>query len=559
MPIPSHNFDEFARPLYSCGTMKIQCILILFIHTFFSCQPREEGKKVIHRIPESGTLQSREVGLANAALMPYKIVVSANKAVVLDQGKENLFKVYNLPDFSFQYAFGDIGEGPDEFQFVNGNSLQMHGEHLMVLSGAELIKIKLHAEQATREAQHPLISDTGGPINGLHLVNDSVYVADIGDARPGAPEHRLVHLGRNEELVRFGEFPEPAAGENRDQGTLARDYMKRTVANPKNGRLAVFYLYHNQIKLYSADGELLQEIAVKSSSNSTSDEEMWIYRADPFASSEHIYVLYIGMPKKEVEENSQTFRPHLEVWDWEGNLLDRFRLDQPITTFTYAEELKKLYGISFFKEDALFEYDLNEGGISDSEIASSAGNEKNSKKQDPIPHPNKKIISENDYFQIEPPAGWNYPPSWTSEEKKSVGERDGLYLTGATFVRENPKDTSVCGASMQLTVGIPKEETFDFDDYLSSRAEEYRSNDQLDELSIEELANGTRGYIITYKRRFVDPKGEVYLSKNEHTLFEKEGRIIVTRFTSCDFFERYQEVVRKAFESLTLKEAVPGS
>ncbi|WP_162419336.1 BF3164 family lipoprotein [Cyclobacterium roseum] len=258
--------------------------------------------------------------------------------------------------------------------------LKIHGEHLVVLSGTQLIKIKLHAEKATREAQHTLISDTGGPINGLHLVNDSVYVADIGEAKPGAPEHRLVHLRRNEELVRFGEYPEPAAGENRDQANLSRDYMKSTVANPKDGRLAAFYLYHNQIRLYGGDGELLQQIEVKSSSNSASDEEMWMYRADPFASNERIYVLYIGMPKKEVEENFQTFRPYLEVWDWEGNLLDRFRLDQPITTFTYAEEFKKLYGISFFKEDVLYEYDLNEGGITDSKKESSAVKGKYSKK-----------------------------------------------------------------------------------------------------------------------------------------------------------------------------------
>ncbi|WP_162342598.1 TolB-like 6-bladed beta-propeller domain-containing protein [Cyclobacterium salsum] len=538
--------------------LNIRLITSIFILALYSCHPQEEGKKIIRQIPESGTLKSSEVSLANAALMPYKIVASADKAVVLDQGKENLFKVYTLPDFSFQYAFGDIGEGPDEFQFVNGNSLKIHGEHLVVLSGTQLIKIKLHAEKATREAQHTLISDTGGPINGLHLVNDSVYVADIGEAKPGAPEHRLVHLGRNEELVRFGKYPKPAAGENKDQANLSRDYMKSTVANPKDGSLAVFYLYHNQIRLYSGDGELLQQIEVKSSSNSSSDEEMWIYRADPFASSEHIYVLYVGMPKKEVEENFETFRPYLEVWDWEGNLLDRFRLDQPITTFTYAEEFKKLYGISFFKEDVLYEYDLNEGGITDFEKESSAGKGKNSKQLDPIRQPDKKIIAENAYFRIEPPAGWNYPPSWTLEEKKSVGERDGLYLTGAAFVRENPADKSVCGASMQLTVGIPKEEPFDVDEYLSSRADGYRSNDQLNELSIEELANGIRGYTITYKRRFVDPKGEVYLSTNEHTLFEREGRIIVTRFTSCDFFERYKEVVRKAFESLTLKDAMPG-
>ena len=55
---------------------------------------------------------------------------------------------------------------------------------------------------------------------------------------------------------------------------------------------------------------------------------------------------------------------------------------------------------------------------------------------------------------------------------------------------------------------------------------------------------------ITCNRRFVDPKGEVlHLSRNEHTLFEKRGPDnLKPVFTSCEFFERYKEVVRKAFK-----------
>lgn len=533
--------------------MKTQLLLASLILALYSCQPQEEGKKIISRVPESGTLKSKEVVLSNAALMPSKIVTFADKAVIFDQGKENLFKVYNLPDLSFLYAFGDIGEGPDEFRSVNGNSLKAHGESLFVLSGSQLIKVKLDAEKATWDEQFKLLTDSGGPINGLHLINDSVYVADLWDAKPGAPEHRLVHLGRNEELVRFGEFPEPTSGENREQENLVRNYMKGTVANPKDGRLAAFYLYHNQIKLYSRDGELLQEIEVKSSSKSASDEEMWIYRGEPFASSDYIYVLYVGMPKKEVEENFQTFRPQLEVWDWEGNLLDRYMLDQPVTAFTYAEEFQKLYGLSFFKEDVLFEYDLKEGVIADYQKGPSPGTDKNTEKQNQTVSSDKNFIAENDYFWMELPAGWNYPPSWTVEEKKSLWERDGLYHTGGTFIIEDPAIKSVCGVSMKITVSIPKEEEFDFEYYLLSQVDRYRSNNQLDEFSVKDLDNGLKGYRVNYKHRSVDPKGRKHVTNNEHDIFEKEGRIIVSSYTSCDFFEQYYDVVQTAFASLVLK------
>lgn len=531
--------------------MKVHLFFACLILSLFSSQPNEEEKKLISKIPESRTLKSREVGLANAALMPYKIVVSADKAVILDQGKENLFKVYNLPDLSFLYAFGDIGEGPDEFQFVNGNSLKIHGEHLVVLSGAQLIKIKLHAEKATWEEQFKLITDSGGPINGLHLINDSVYVADLWDAKPGAPEHRLVHLGRNEELVRFGEFPESTSGEDMEQGNLVRDYMKATVANPKDGRLAAFYLYHNQIKLYSSDGELLREIEVKSSSKSASDEEMWIYRAEPFATSDHIYVLYVGMPKKEVEENVQTFRPNLEVWDWEGNLLDRFMLDQPVTAFTYAEEFNKLYGLSFFKEDVLFEYDLKEGVIADYQKGPSPGTDKNTEKQNQTVSSDKNIIAENDYYRMELPAGWNYATN-VYKERNLISERNGFYTNYGGFVPE--KITDRCGASIQLWLRIPIEEDFDIPSYIESKVNSFEANTDLEDLNVKEFSNSMgRGYTLRYDTRSVDPKGRKSHNKWERTIYEKEGNIVETSFGSCEFFEQYYDVVQTAFATLTLK------
>lgn len=212
-----------------------------------------------------------------------------------------------------------------------------------------MIKVSLHQEDAVWGEKYDLISANSLPINRLLLVNDSIYISDIFDAKPGAPEHQMVHLGRNEVVAEFGEYPQPTTDEHTNPGGLYREFGKTVVVNPKDGRLAAIYYYHNQIKFYNQAGALLKEIEVEGSRRHVQGEEKIMYRAEPVATEKHIYILYLGMAKNDIMENSDSFRPILEVWDWQGNILDRFQLDQPLTTFAVSEAYEKLYGISFLK------------------------------------------------------------------------------------------------------------------------------------------------------------------------------------------------------------------
>ena len=111
----------------------------LFLHLLallgFSCQSNISSKKLVTEIPESGVLLSKEITLGNSALLPSKILPFPDKAIIFDNGKEDLFKVYRLPEFTFLYSFGEIGEGPNEFFYVNENSLQAMEDNLVVASG----------------------------------------------------------------------------------------------------------------------------------------------------------------------------------------------------------------------------------------------------------------------------------------------------------------------------------------------------------------------------------------------------------------------------------------
>jgi hypothetical protein len=139
------------------------------------------------------------------------------------------------------------------------------------------------------------------------------------------------------------------------------------------------------------------------------------------------------------------------------------------------------------------------------------------------------------------------------EEKKSLYERDGLYHTGGTFIIENPPNKSFCGASMRISVSIPKENDFDFDGYISSRVDRYRSGDKLGNRDISELGDGRKGFKVNFTNRAVDPKGNEYFSKNQIAIFEREGCILETAYTGCELYETYYDVVQTAFASLTLK------
>ncbi|WP_209331284.1 BF3164 family lipoprotein [Lunatimonas salinarum] len=545
------------RAIY-CKKKILLPVLVLFFH---SCQSNDSSKKLISEIPDSGSLLSKEITLDSTVLIPAKILVFPDKAVIFDNGKEDLFKVYRLPEFTFLYSFGEIGEGPNEFSYVNENSLQAMDDNLVVVSGTNLIKIKLENDSSVMGESIELFMSNSSPVNGLVMIDESTYISDIMDAKPGGPEHQLVHLQRGEELTTFGKYPELSNIENNSQlERLYLDYGKRTVVNPKDGRLAAFYFFQNQIKYYNSQGELMQQIEIVMPPKNDLEEELNMYRVEPFATSTHIYVMYVGKPKREVMKQPEIFRPHLEIWDWDGNLLERFTLDQPLTSFAVSEKFQKLYGFSYFKEDLFFEYDLKRSMISGPNMDRSLEGfsteiDIDSKKGGQGNNPTSEHIAENDYYRMELPSGWKYSQA-SLESKNVLGETDEMYVTGAIFISEKLEENSLCGgASMQVKIAFPKKADFDFDGHLKSLADQFKSNTNLDALIIKEAdtSNGSKGYRINFSNQLTDPNGHKFISRSEVTLFEKEGRIINTNFTSCQY-EHYYKDAQAALASLTLKD-----
>jgi hypothetical protein len=540
---------------------------VLFLPALFllSCQSNDSSKKLISEFPDSGSLISKEIAMDSTVLIPSKILVFPDKAVILDNGKESLFKVFSLPDFSLLYSFGKQGEGPDEFSFVSANSLQKRGDDLVVISGTTLRKIRMEEEGSVMGESVALLKSNAGPVNRLLMINDSTYICDIFDAKPGGPEYQTVHLPSAKEVATFGKYPEQSTDQNSGQGNLYRDFGKTTVINPKDGRLAAFYFLQNQIKFYNPKGDFLREIGVEVLEKPVSGEELDLFWVEPYATENHIYVMFVGKPKSEIAEEFETFRPHLEIWDWEGNLLERYTLDQFLTSYAVSEKRQKIYGFSYFKEGVLFEYDLKDGVrpspiVGENQKGTFTKKDKKPEKQDQITDPNSEIIAENDYYKMDLPVGWNYT-TVRGEVKKDYYENDEMYITGASFRSPKREEKSFCGgASLQVRIFFPKEEAFDIESYLDKVVEDYRANSSLIDLKVKQISGEekSKGFKLNYASQLVDSKGGKYIRQSEVTIFEKEDRIIQTALGSCDLFEHYYDEVQETLTTLTLKDAFPN-
>ena len=121
------------------------------------------------------------------------------------------------------------------------------------------------------------------------------------------------------------------------------------------------YYLNPRFKILDNQGKLLKEVVIESNLPKYKPKDpksSVIYRSEPFASGDFVYVLAIEQPQNDVMSDISSFKPKLEIWNWEGELQAKYLLDKPIITFTISEENSKLYGTSIADPNTLYEFDL---------------------------------------------------------------------------------------------------------------------------------------------------------------------------------------------------------
>lgn len=506
-------------------------VSVIIMLLFIQCHVENKTIKINDVVP-TDTLISRSIDINENILMPTKIFAIEDKLVIFDHTKNDIFKVFKLPNLEFIFSYGNIGKGPDEFSSIDPNSMKKIDNKLCFLDN-HTIKWLSVGNDKMAITKSKIIRIEQAPTNRLLLLNDSIYLADAFYGDKIKDEFQLINLNKKKVIRQFGDFPnEKIDFKNEIEKYLA--YMKASASNLNNDKFISFYLYFNRLKIFNNSGRLLKEVVVNSNHSKFKPDERnnnIIYRVEPYTTDEFIYVLNIEQSKKDFESEISTFMPKLEIWNWQGELLDKYFLDKPIIAFTISEDNSKLYGTSILKMNEIYEFDLPK------QLIASSGSENEFKEV------------ENNYYKINIPSTWIYSTSTPIENKNVVQNCKAGICNTNIFV--NSKRIDRCGTSMWVEI-ISNDRDLRLNDYVESRDSIFKhiSDDYKNRIeTIDDKPVIYSNFTISDKH----PNGEKFTANTAMWTWIKDGTIIEIKFTSCSEFDKSFGIVLECISSFKLK------
>ena len=499
-------------------------ILLLLVQ----CQVDNKTIK-IDDIVATDTLVSNALTVKENILMPTKIFAIEDKLLIFDHAKTNIFKVFKLPDLEFLYSFGNKGKGPDEFTFIDPNSMKMIDNELCFLDNYTIKWISVEDDRMLI-TKKKTIKIEKAPTNRLCLMNDSIYVADAFFHDEFKHEFQKVNISKKAVIEKFGNYPNEKIDFKEDIDKYLA-FMKASTSNLRNDKIVSFYLYFNRLKIFDINGKLLKDVVIKHNHPKYKPEaknDNIIYRVEPFATNKFIYVLNIERSKRDFESNISTFMPKLEIWSWQGELLKKYILDKPIIAFTISDDNSKLYGTSILNMNEIYEFDLP--------------------KQLNISHEKEFKEIQNHFYKINIPSTWEYSTSTPVENKDVVQESKIGMCNTNIFV--NPNRVDKCGTSMWIGL-ILNDKDLHLNEYVASRDSLVKviSNSYVNRV---ESVNDKAVIYSNFTIKDEPPGGEKFTANTSIWTWKDDEIIVEIKFTSCNEYDKTIGTILKCISSFSL-------
>lgn len=327
--------------------LKKTLLFTFLISSILSCTNEKKEKTYNVQIPEESiSLSGSAVPFFGEMFRPAKLYISNNKLVVFDDVQKDLFKVFNLPDLNYCYAFSSKGGGPDEFQMIDKESINIIDGNFEIFYRNKLYRYQIGDSKFTllKNDDSDLVLTSISPVNNFRHLYDNVYVFN-NDLKSGK-EFSVINTKEKEESA-FGELKPTDDPELKDNPNAF--YSKALCSNKQKKRFAAFYYHRPSFSLYDKKGKLLKTVSISPEQYSFNPHIM--YFVEPYATDKYIYAMWVFMDKKNVEQDFNAFRPEIFVFDWDGNFVKRIKLDKPIITFAVSEKNNELYAVSFMEDD----------------------------------------------------------------------------------------------------------------------------------------------------------------------------------------------------------------
>ena len=259
---------------------------------------------------------------------------------------------YSKKDLSFCFNWGKFGRGPGEIYDCNPYYFQKT-DSSFTLNTNYIYETEFKVKGDSLEMETPKLI-TSLPMNNLLKINDSIF---FFENKLEEKEFSLFNTQRRVTLKKFGEYPQTTIpfDELSDRDNICQ---KTCILNREKGLIYVFYENMPLIRLYSIDGNLLEEVTLKDIRPKKMtvaefyESKSELYFSFPYRSGNSIYVQFFNVPLNSIYTLEQV---EIQEWDEKLNLKNRFLIDRNFNIFCVAnDDVPTLYGFNQREDDTYF-------------------------------------------------------------------------------------------------------------------------------------------------------------------------------------------------------------
>jgi hypothetical protein len=321
---------------------------LIFIIILLGCKYE---KSEISEVPKAVVLKGNPIPLVKIGY-PF-LNMLGNNLITLNKSDTNLFSVFETQNFSKIAAFGSIGNGPEEFimptfstkvneSFKANDELLIHDLETNTISS-----IQLNIEDAIAKPKilSKKIPNTGaGYVRKVVLESDSTLIF--------MPENlgRLAFYDKKSGETRItpyiSETHYPIVEENKwmvYQSVLSINVSKKLIAAAPLllGELDFFDLSGKLVRkiIYDDHNHMSEEL----SNSNVTKSNLRLYASDIQSNESSIFLLVTDQSFTEVRNKTYNNQSRILEFDWDGNYVNQFVINNYSKSFAYDKNNQKFY------------------------------------------------------------------------------------------------------------------------------------------------------------------------------------------------------------------------
>tara|TARA_R110000796_G_scaffold162592_4_gene279512 strand:- start:15641 stop:16735 length:1095 start_codon:yes stop_codon:yes gene_type:complete len=337
-------------------------IFLLLILLAFSCSRGEEidrSQSSDVEFPVSITeFTLDKVQIANVLFKENKILTSDNHLISMNINSDTLFRVFELPNYTYKGAFGVQGQGPNEYYYPESASFNLAKGGITTgdLKTVRLLKLPLSGK--VNDQRVKTVNTIKKPSN-LQLGNKLIDILDgtilCASQIRGTKKHLICYDSSDNTLIDSVSFPSPPIPIHKN--ALANLFINSASFSNDKDKFVVAYSMFPMIRivdlktgstitktLKSAPAQ--KEIKMMPGNGTINSIELISYYSSVKVTSKYIYAIYQPKErfKKELLNESgnigtRTLGPReLHVFDWEGNPILKIEQEDWMYTLTPLQD-----------------------------------------------------------------------------------------------------------------------------------------------------------------------------------------------------------------------------